>query len=66
MKLSIIIATKNRAAAVAPCLDSVAAALARADHPEGEIVIVDNGSTDRTAAVIDGWASGSAVPVQAL
>src|SRR5262245_14071050 len=60
MKLSVIVVTKNRARHIAPCLDSLAAPL------DAEIVIVDNGSADNTAALIDGWARANAVPVQAL
>jgi glycosyltransferase involved in cell wall biosynthesis len=66
MKLSVIVATKNRARHVAPCLDSIAGALARAAPLDAEIVIVDNGSVDNTAAVIDGWARANRVPVRAL
>jgi glycosyltransferase involved in cell wall biosynthesis len=66
MKLSVIIVTKNRARHIVPCLDSIAAAFALAAPLDAEIVIVDNGSTDNTAALIDGWAKSNAVPVQAL
>ncbi len=66
MKLSVIIATRNRANSIPPCLDSVAAAFARAAPLEAEIVVVDNGSTDDTAAVIARWAKVNAVPLQAL
>jgi GT2 family glycosyltransferase len=66
MKLSFIIATKNRAYAIAECLDSVAAALAKAAPLDAEIVIVDNGSTDDTPARITAWASACTVSVQLL
>jgi glycosyltransferase involved in cell wall biosynthesis len=66
MKLSIIVVTKNRARDLARCLDSIAAAFGVAAPLDGEIVIVDNGSTDNTAAVIDGWARANGVPMQAL
>jgi glycosyltransferase involved in cell wall biosynthesis len=66
LKLSVIVTTKNRARHIAPCLDSIAAAFALAAPLDAEIVIVDNGSADNTAAVIDGWARANAVPVQAL
>jgi glycosyltransferase involved in cell wall biosynthesis len=66
MKLSVIVVTKNRARHIAPCLDSIAAAFALAAPLDAEIVIVDNGSADNTAAVIDEWARANAVPVQAL
>jgi Glycosyl transferase family 2 len=52
VKLSVIVATRNRAQAIGPCLDSIAEALAEAAPLDAEIVVVDNGSTDDTAEVI--------------
>src|SRR4051794_25381989 len=66
MKLSIIVATKNRAPDVVRCLNSIAVAFGVAAPLDGEIVIVDNGSTDNTAPVIDGWARANSVPIQTL
>lgn len=67
MKLSVIVATRNRAEAIVPCLDSIATAFARAAPLNAEIVVVDNGSTDATAEVIRGWISrNNAVSVKAL
>lgn len=66
MKLSVIIATRNRAGAIAGCLDSIAAAFARASPLDAEIVVVDNGSTDNTAETIKEWARTNAVAVQCL
>ena len=66
MKLSVIIATRNRAYAIADCLDSVAAAFAYAAPLDAEIVVVDNGSTDDTAGIINAWAASSAVRVHLL
>jgi glycosyltransferase involved in cell wall biosynthesis len=66
MKLSIIVATRNRAHAVGPCLDSIVAALVKAFPLDAELVVVDNGSTDDTARVIADCARASPVPVQAL
>jgi glycosyltransferase involved in cell wall biosynthesis len=60
------VATRNRAYAIAGCLDSIAAAIAYAAPVVAEIVVVDNGSTDDTGAVIKAWAAASAVPVQSL
>jgi glycosyltransferase involved in cell wall biosynthesis len=66
MKLSVLIATRNRANALASCLSSIAAAFANARHIEGEIVVVDNGSTDGTAAVLKAWSNAGNVPVKPL
>jgi glycosyltransferase involved in cell wall biosynthesis len=66
MKLSVIIATRNRANAIPPCLNSVAVAFAKAGPLDAEIVIVDNGSTDDTAATIEKWANVNSVTLQAL
>jgi len=66
MKLSVIIATRNRANVLPSCLDSIAAAVAKAGPLDAEIVIVDNGSTDDTAAVITTWAARNSVTLQVL
>ena len=50
MKLSIIIATRNRAHAIVGCLDSIPPAFAKAGPLDAEIVVVDNGSTDNTGS----------------
>jgi GT2 family glycosyltransferase len=65
MKLSVIVATRNRAHAIAPCLDSIAAAATHAGA-QAEIVVVDNGSTDGTADAIKAWTSTTAATVQSL
>lgn len=65
MKISVIVCTYNRPYAIVPCLDSIAQSLAAAPV-EGEIIVVDNASTDDTAAVIKKWAETCAFPVQAL
>jgi glycosyltransferase involved in cell wall biosynthesis len=66
MKLSVIIATRNRAYAIPGCLDSIAAAFASVAPLDAEIVVVDNGSTDTTAEIITAWANANAVPMQSL
>lgn len=66
MKLSVIIATRNRAAHLTSCLDSIVTAFANAAPIDGEIVVVDNGSTDKTAAIVQAWARASSVPLQLL
>ncbi len=67
MKLSVIVATKNRPSSVAKGLDSIAGAFAAAGYPEAEILVVDNASTDSTGEVINGWAkSNNAVSLRLL
>jgi glycosyltransferase involved in cell wall biosynthesis len=66
MKLSIIVATRNRAHTIRGCLDSIAAALTFAAPLDAEIVVVDNGSTDDTQAVIKAWTAACSFPVQLL
>jgi len=66
MRLSIIIATRNRAHTIAPCLDSIAAACANAGLADAEIVVVDNGSTDDTREAIARWKTAHSTAVQAL
>src|SRR6185437_1286806 len=67
MKLSVIVATRHRAEAIASCLDSIAVAFARAAPLDAEIVIVDNGSTDTTADVIRCWIDrNDAISVKSL
>ena len=66
MHLSVIVCTKNRAHAIAGCLDSIALALANASPLEAEIVVVDNASEDDTSAVVHAWATSCAIPVRLL
>lgn len=49
--VSVIIPTSNRAGLLRETLDSVMAQT----HPQMEAVVVDDGSTDDTAAVVDGY-----------
>jgi glycosyltransferase involved in cell wall biosynthesis len=63
VKLSVIVCTRNRAQAIAPCLDSLAASLALAQPVDAEIVVVDNASDDATADVVRAWAATCDFPV---
>ncbi|MGE3932175.1 MAG: glycosyltransferase family 2 protein [Rhodospirillaceae bacterium] len=60
--ISVVIATRNRAGALSRCLDALARQAA--DGLAWEAVVVDNGSTDATAAMIDRFASGGALPLR--
>ncbi|HEX6565531.1 MAG TPA: glycosyltransferase family 2 protein [Chthoniobacterales bacterium] len=64
MKLSVIIATRNRAHAIAESLDSIAASLANAAPIDAEIVVIDNGSRDATSKAVEQWAVGCPFPVR--
>jgi GT2 family glycosyltransferase len=66
MKLSIIVATRNRAHAIISCLDSIAQALAHASPVDAEILVIDNASTDDTSTVIQEWATTYPFPVRPL
>lgn len=66
MRLSIIIATRNRAHALGPCLESITASLANAAPLDAEIVVVDNGSQDGTKQVITQFALTCPFPVRPL
>lgn len=60
--ISVVIATRNRAGALARCLDALARQAA--DGLAWETIVVDNGSTDGTAGVIDRYAAGGALPLR--
>jgi GT2 family glycosyltransferase len=57
--LSVVIATRNRAEVLARALDSLAE---QRDAPPFEVIVVDNGSTDATAANVNARANGPAAP----
>jgi glycosyltransferase involved in cell wall biosynthesis len=63
VKLSVIVATKDRADALGPCLQSIDFALRNAQCVDAEIVVVDNGSKDNTADVICYWMGQSKFPL---
>ena len=64
-KVSIILCTKNRAASLDETLNSMQGVTV----PPGlqvELVLVDNGSTDRTASIIERHLSRSHIPIRAV
>lgn len=63
--LTIAICTRNRAAALGETLDSIDALAQPADW-DVELVVVDNGSTDDTGAVLAEFARRARVPVRLL
>ncbi len=54
-RLSVIVPARDEAAAIGPCLESLLAQ----DHPDLEIIAVDDRSTDGTGAVMDEMAARS-------
>jgi glycosyltransferase involved in cell wall biosynthesis len=66
MKLAVIVCTRNRAYAILECLQSIQDAIANAAPVDAEIIVVDNGSTDDTAAVLQKWARTCRPSVQLL
>ena len=64
MKISVIIATRNRAHAIVECLSSIANSFLTAQISDGEIIVVDNRSNDNTAQIIKQWASTAPIPTK--
>jgi glycosyltransferase involved in cell wall biosynthesis len=61
-KVSVVIATRDRAASLRETLRSLAAVHVPADLPT-EVVVIDNGSTDETGDVVTDFARGVAMNV---
>jgi len=61
MRVSVVIATYNRAPLLAECLDHLSR---QRFSPDDEVIVVDNGSTDDTPAVIAGARRAFAVPLR--
>jgi glycosyltransferase involved in cell wall biosynthesis len=66
LRLSIIVATRNRADALAGCLGAIEVALARTGRSDAEIIVVDNGSMDNTGDVLAAAKARAAVPFHPL
>jgi glycosyltransferase involved in cell wall biosynthesis len=64
-EISVVLITYNRAAQLRVALNSLLAQSVRPGWPF-EIIVVDDGSTDETPAVLAQIAAGSAVPLRAL
>jgi len=60
--LSLIICTRNRADALGRCLDHLSTCDLAAD--DGEVILVDNGSSDNTPAVMQSFAKRVECPVE--
>ncbi|HER63112.1 MAG TPA: glycosyltransferase, partial [Desulfobacteraceae bacterium] len=60
--ISVIIPTYNRA----PFLETAIRSVLEQTEPCGELIIVDDGSTDGTKALVRGIAGRSALPVRYL
>jgi GT2 family glycosyltransferase len=63
MAVSVVIATFNRAPLLAECLEHLSR---QRFSPDDEVIVVDNGSTDDTPAVIDDARRSFSVPLRRL
>lgn len=64
--ITILICTRNRAAALPSLLASITQALRHSAHRSIEVVIVDNGSCDATPAVLRTWQDAQSCPVRLI
>lgn len=62
MKLSVVIATHNRATE----LDRALEGLSTQQRPADEVIVVDDGSMDGTAALLGRWADGGRLPLRVI
>jgi glycosyltransferase involved in cell wall biosynthesis len=61
-KVSVVVATHNRAEDLARMLDGLVAQ----ERPPDEVIVVDDGSTDRTAAVLERAERGGPLPLRVI
>jgi glycosyltransferase involved in cell wall biosynthesis len=66
VEISLLVCTRNRAASLSRLLASIAEALDAAPNLAIEVVIVDNGSTDDTAAIVEQWQASQPATVTLL
>jgi len=64
--ISLLICTRNRSRSLGATLESVAVAAHRASPGGIELILVDNGSTDGTAAIVRHWATERPFTVRLL
>ncbi|WP_227815740.1 glycosyltransferase family 2 protein [Nitrogeniibacter aestuarii] len=57
MNISIVIATFNRARLLGETLESLSVALEDSPHPEVEVIVINNRSTDATPSVASGYST---------
>jgi glycosyltransferase involved in cell wall biosynthesis len=60
--LSVVVATHNRA----PELDRALQGLAAQERPADEVIVVDDGSSDGTAALLERWAGDGRLPLRVI
>ena len=65
-ELSIIVCTRNRADTLLSCLQSIETSVAAQDDVDVELLVIDNGSTDDTAALVRGWQQAATVKSRLL
>lgn len=64
--LTFVVIVHNGAGMITPSLTSVSDAIQRSAWPDAKILVVDDGSTDGTAAEADAFARATPVPVRVL
>src|SRR5689334_18953754 len=65
-QISIIVCTRNRAESLRVCLNSIEQAATTKPAIDVELVVVDNASTDATAAVLRDWQRSTSMPCRVV